>query len=180
MRKIILSAIAVAATTQVQTAYALNFDFTFTGNGGDVVTGEVFGLINGTYSSATDIVVTSGFPLGGGQSYPIDMFAGANVIVRNSFSVTGSAVTYANFRGHKLLSSIGTVSRNAWLSLHTFGYNWLSTYGTAGGTSFRVTTGNRGQNLVTFTLVEAPEPASIALLGAGLAGIAGFRRRKAA
>ncbi len=171
MRKIILSAIAVAATTQVQSAYALNFDFSFSEGPNATVTGEIFGLASSGQSAATDVVITSASYGLGSASLPFDMFAGSHRILANTFSVKSGYITNANL----LVLTSNTNQLCPTLELNHQGVN--SFYGTD---SIANRGGFQGATYTLHSSNPAPEPASIALLGAGLAGIAGFRRRKAA
>ena len=73
---------------------ALVFDFSFTNATGTVdgtVTGQIFGLVNGTNVAATDVILTS-YPSGLGlPTAPLDVFMGAT-IKNNTFDVAGNQI----------------------------------------------------------------------------------------
>ena len=79
---------------------ALVFTFSFTNATGTVdgtVTGQIFGLVNGTNVAATDVILDS-YPSGFGlPTPPIDVLIGATVTL-NSFDVVDNQIVTGYFK----------------------------------------------------------------------------------
>lgn len=168
----------VAATAAMVTpiyAYAgtTEFDFSFTGDGNNTVTGELFFAdTSAGVQTPTDVVITSG----GNVSLPTTPFDMVAVVsptnYRGGFAFNSSgSIVGAQFRAT-------AASRSLVLGGFDGGTNRLSYFNWSARTGAG-TSNHGGFPGATYTEVSAPEPASIALLGAGIAGIASFRRRRA-
>lgn len=155
---VMASPIAVHATTIV--------DFSFTGSSGKTVTGSLsFASTNGTGLKPTDVkILTAPTPF----QVPVDL--------GNGTLTNGPGYTFSN----------GNITKGSFYiqgKTSVEGYNFLSLNGSNkfGQTGTSASTSNsRGFSGVQYTTASTsvPEPASIALLGAGIAGIATFRRRR--
>jgi hypothetical protein len=168
MRKLLITTAVMVAIVVAQPAHAgLNFLFSFTNTIGTVpgkVTGEIFGLTNNATSAATDVVITS-YPAGltGVPPLPWDIFGAVGKTVNfNSFTVSSGQITAANF--HEI-ANLGNAEVGLNAVFASTAYNFLFSPGS------QTVTNDGGFLGATYTLVAAPEPASIALLLSGLLGI---------
>lgn len=157
---VMASPIAVHATTIV--------DFSFTGSSGKTVTGSLsFASTNGTGLKPTDVkILTAPTPF----HVPADLGKG-------TFTY-GPGYTFGNGNIKNGSFYIQGDSSGGWMNILSLnGNNELRQSVTANAQ----TSNSRGFSGVQYTTASStsvPEPASIALLGAGIAGIATFRRRR--
>jgi hypothetical protein len=143
---------------------ALVFKFSFSNTGGTVpgtVTGEIFGLVNGTAVPATNVVLDS-YPAGLGlPSPPLNAFTGS--IADNAFNVSSDQITRADFdieAGSLFSFGMLTESPNNFLI-------------SGAGPNLAV----RSDQFPSFTLVAVREPSSVALVATGFAALwLGWRR----
>lgn len=166
MRGIASLALAFTLVVGVAPAYALNFDFSFTNNSGNVsgtITGEVFGLVDNVTSQATNVVIDS-YPAGLTlPAAPWDIFSAPGTTVDfNSFFVLGDDVASGQL-----------ILENGVIHLELNGDTVNSLRDSAGN----FVTQSPSRNQIVFTPAPVPEPVSISLLISGLLGIGLARRR---
>jgi len=173
MNRYTLGAVAVSALAAAPaTAHAITFDFSFTGSSGGVVTGElIFSAAAGTHLKPTDVVIT-------GAPAKLTPPATPYTMHQNSVQGNGFTISDGHIIGGRYYVSSNHNSIYATLVLNYAASNNYYRIGTSTGDYLNVVAiTDNAAGFAGATYTAAPEPASIALLGAGLAGIASFRRR---
>ncbi len=184
MHKVVIAAVGVAVFSPPPLAYAMNFDFSFSGSGGGTITGEIFGLASSGESAAVDLQIFSAPSYlvstpsyNGLPSTPFDIFSGH--VSTNLFTVSAGHIVGAQFLATKSSYALGL---NVFGGLNAFGTTWGGSP-TANGNGFAGATYTPtlgGVSQASGGASNVPEPATILLFGAGLAGISAFRRRRMA
>ena len=187
MKKYTLAAAIAVAATNGPAAYALNFDFHFDTSDG-VLSGEITGLAaSGESSGAIQILsVPTGIPaIPAGAFFPAGLGFGQ---LADAFVVNNGMIVSSVFDAYHFLPSV-SISAAMYLAINYGGHTQFSYQRSShrvgplasaiGPVAYTLTVGSSGGSGGGGTS-GVPEPASIALLGAGIAGIATFRRRRAA
>jgi hypothetical protein len=163
-----LKAVAVGAVMVTPVAaYALTVDVSFTGGSGNTVTVALdFAASTAVHEMPTAVSIVSA-PVGNNVH-----FSGTRVFEGGfGFNLNNSVITGVSFAATKQIGGQSYLLRlNAGGTFNEYYDNV--------GANFR-TANNSGIQGLNGLSSAVPEPASIALLGAGLAGISAFRRRRA-
>jgi hypothetical protein len=161
-------------------ARADNFTFSFTnvptGDGDDIsgtVTGEILGLTNDSTGPAAEVLILS-FPPG------LDSVLGSGPIyatswsdqIENSFTVTNGQVTAGGFYAWDTLDSV-PYGAQLYINGLGAGFNEANLDGVEYGPAYV----QGADGLAAANIQPAPEPPSLALLGVGLLGLLGLKRR---
>jgi hypothetical protein len=181
--KLFGTCIALAMLLACSPSYALTIDFSFTNTVGNVtgtVTGEIEGLADNGFSSATDIVIESA-PAALGLATPFDALdfgTGLTLVQANSFLVSNGSITGAL----AFTTNYG--------SPPLFPLNWqfclaVSVAGYCGSPTGAYLLNGSGSEVATdvsptFTPDSTPLPTALPLFatGIGAMGLFGWRRKR--
>ena len=152
------SVLLLAATFGPATADNFLFSFTNTsGNTPGTVTGEIFGLVNNSTSSATDVTITSAPAAIGIPSFPFDIFP-LSIIPFNKFTVSADLITSA---------LIDLVQRSSLPGLDLL----IELLPPPNITQFHLTNIDSNAFVQTATITFQPAPVPGPISGAGLPGL---------
>ena len=169
-----IGAFAIAIGFSIGSAQATLITFSFSNVNGNVagtVTGILSGLADQGTSAATGVSITSAPSGVGFSAFPVNILGLGWTVITNTVTITSGVVTSL-----EILIAGGTGSTAPHLLLNVGGS--INSLNNING-QFGVLNLN-GLNGVTFVVTPSgvPEPATLALIGLGLSGIALTRRRK--
>ena len=150
------------------------FTFQIDNTIGDVsgsVTGEIFGLPDNGTAAATSVMIES-FPAGLDSlvASPIDATLWDQQY-QNTFTVVNGQIVDGHFWAQQTISGF---AQGFQLYLNGSPYNFIN----LDGTDTRYVWGNDGFDAAHFAAASVPEPASLLLMGTGLAGVVRKLRKR--